>query len=191
MPSNPRPVWVSPENSRTPIRSAPYYEIIPDPDPQNPRDEVEWLGMMWCFHKKYQLGDKHPLHHNSFDSWDAMEQHIRTAHSAVAILPVYLMDHSGLSVSTTSFNDRWDSGQVGFIWASKESIQRLWGDEPLDPTKLNELLRHEVAVYDTYLRGDVWGYVIYRDGVELERCYGFLGHEEAEQEAKAQLGDWV
>ena len=29
------------------------------------------------------------------------------------VLPVYLLDHSGLSVSTTDFNDPWDSGQTG------------------------------------------------------------------------------
>ena len=31
-------------------------------------------------------------------------------------LPLYLMDHSGLAMQTTSFNDPWDSGQVGWIY---------------------------------------------------------------------------
>lgn len=33
-------------------------------------------------------------------------------------LPLYLMDHSGLAMQTTSFNDPWDSGQVGWIYVS-------------------------------------------------------------------------
>lgn len=40
----------------------------------------------------------------------------------VEILPLYLYDHSGITMSTTSFNDRWDSGQVGYIYASREDF---------------------------------------------------------------------
>ena len=36
--------------------------------------------------------------------------------SKVAILPLYLYDHSGLTMSTNDFGDRWDSGCVGFIY---------------------------------------------------------------------------
>ena len=35
-------------------------------------------------------------------------------------LPLYLMDHSGLAMQTTSFNDPWDSGQVGWIYVRLE-----------------------------------------------------------------------
>ena len=43
------------------------------------------------------------------------------------MLPLYLYDHSGLAMSTESFSGRaphaeWDSGQVGWIYVSKEDV---------------------------------------------------------------------
>lgn len=42
----------------------------------------------------------------------------------VAILPLYLFDHSGLTISTSDFNDPWDSGQVGYIYLDKETAMK-------------------------------------------------------------------
>lgn len=50
----------------------------------------------------------------------------------VAILPLYLYDHSGLAMSTNDFGDRWDSGCVGFIYMDKNTAMKelgMAGDE--------------------------------------------------------------
>ena len=50
----------------------------------------------------------------------------------VAILPLYLYDHSGLAMSTSDFGDRWDSGCVGFIYMDKDTAMKelgMAGDE--------------------------------------------------------------
>lgn len=50
----------------------------------------------------------------------------------VAILPLYLYDHSGLTMSTSDFGDRWDSGCVGFIYMDKATAMKeigMAGDE--------------------------------------------------------------
>lgn len=50
----------------------------------------------------------------------------------VAILPLYLYDHSGLTMSTSDFGDRWDSGCVGFIYMDKDTAMKelgMAGDE--------------------------------------------------------------
>lgn len=36
------------------------------------------------------------------------------------MLPIYLYDHSGITISTSAFSCRWDSGLVGFIFCSHE-----------------------------------------------------------------------
>lgn len=50
----------------------------------------------------------------------------------IILLPLYLYDHSGLSMSTGSFVGRavhaeWDSGQVGYIYADHDDILNNFG----------------------------------------------------------------
>jgi len=80
------------------------------------------------------------------------------------ILPIYLLDHSGLSMSTTSFHDPWDSGQVGWIYANKETVVNEygeWSEENIE--KVKEFMKGEVATYDDYLRGENYIYDIIDD----------------------------
>jgi hypothetical protein len=57
---------------------------------------------------------------------------------------------------TTPFSCPWDSGQVGYIFISKEQME----EEKITPEKAEEYLRHEVEEYDNYLRGGYWGIVL-------------------------------
>lgn len=190
--------------------------ILQDTDPANPRDPYyqENLGNMVCWHKRYNLGDKHnwddPIDFAQDlalknTSWSELLQYIKDGHTKdlrlmpegegyqlqyrsmfdnnkwsdmegfqfpadfsdsaaiskrvwdeaqgeitdvlkemytpelialckdkVAILPLYLYDHSGLTMSTNDFGDRWDSGCVGFIYMDKDTAMKeigMAGDE--------------------------------------------------------------
>lgn len=94
------------------------------------------------------------------------------------MLPLYLLDHSGLAMKTTSFHDPWDSGQVGWIYASKEAAIKEFGGTKMTETireKAENLLRREVTVYDSYLRGECYGYELYKNGELSDSCWGFIG----------------
>lgn len=43
------------------------------------------------------------------------------------ILPLYLYDHSGITISTVPFSCPWDSGQVGWIYAPKDTFRKATG----------------------------------------------------------------
>ena len=93
-------------------------------------------------------------------------------------LPLYLMDHSGLAMQTTSFNDPWDSGQVGWIYVSKEDALKEFGGEKMTGAirkKAEDLMRSEVAAYDSYLRGECYGFELYKNGELSDSCWGFMG----------------
>lgn len=83
--------------------------------------------------------------------------------SDVVILPVYVFDHSGISISTSDFADKWDSGQAGWIYTTKEKVM-----ECLNVTEENwreiatECLESEIKTYDMYLQGKVYGIIIER-----------------------------
>lgn len=130
---------------------------------ESPRKWAENSEMV-CFHSRYSLGDKHnykdPTHFvvslaeelgiitNSYEALYELPFSNKTIQKLLAlveqkatILPLYLYDHSGLTMNTTGFSCSWDSGQVGWIWS-----MTLNEDE----------LRKEVKWYDLYLRGEVY-----------------------------------
>ena len=79
------------------------------------------------------------------------------------MLPLYLYDHSGITMRTTGFSCPWDSGQVGFIYVTKEQLRKEYSVQRVTKAtiaKAEKVLRGEVEVYDDHLTGNVWGYSI-------------------------------
>lgn len=123
--------------------------IYQDPELSDPRKEYDHIGVMLCVpHRNYRLGDRQC-------SVDEMAKLVR----GKVHLPLYLLDHSGITMRTTDFRDPWDSGQVGYIYADVAAAERLMGRIPSEK-ELRDILESEVKEYDCYLRGDVWGYDI-------------------------------
>ena len=155
------------------------YAIIIDQDEfaESPR---EWdnLGTMVCFHKRYNLGDKHDLHSEDFSGWEEMGEYLKSKDAVV--LPLYLYDHSGITMSTSHgypYNDRWDAGQVGFIYVSRDRIKKEFKDG-LDDEGIAARLMQEVKTYDDYLRDYIFGFVtIDKNGDEIDSCSGYIGND--------------
>jgi len=146
-------------------------EIEQDNDPMNPRTEWDNITTMICFHRNYNLGDKTELKSSQFDSWGELKEHIESEYKVLMIKPLYLFDHSGITISTSSFNDRWDSGQVGWVFIEEKKLKNLCGDNEYTDEKLNDMIDSDVKTYDSYITGEVYQYTIY----EIETCS--LGHE--------------
>jgi hypothetical protein len=140
-----------------------------DESPVNPREDSN-IGKMVCFHKRYNLGDDTDLKTNYFESWDELKYHILKTEDVACIKPLYLYEHSGITISTTPFSCRWDSGQIGFIYCTKEDVEQ----NEISEENCHDLLESEVLFYDKYLQGDVYSYTLYK----VETCS--LGHEHLE-----------
>ena len=179
-------------------------EIFQDENPESPR---EWdnLGKMVCFHNRYELGDKHNLKADYFESWADMEKQLKKS-GAVVILPLYLYDHSGISMYIPGDggyrqHEAWDSGQVGYIYATREDILKDYSVKTINKNllvKVEEVLRAEVETYNQYLTGEVYGYVVSKPqtcnlgeshNTEEASCWGFYGLEDCLTEAKNSV-DW-
>ena len=159
-----------------------------DEDPMSPR---EWynLGIMLCSHRRYALGDEQ-FDAGMYESWEDVRKELLELDEddeVSVVLPLYLMDHSGISISVGDFNDPWDSGQVGFIYTTKEKVKEM-GLSPDDTEELERQLRAEVEEYDKYLQGDVWSFLVKDDeGNVLESCGGFYSEEECRKEGEREL----
>ena len=192
-----------------PIYTEDYHSYIIniycDLDPENPR---EWdnFGTMVCKHRRYTLGDiqisgdtidwlANKLNIDDLDEW--VNKHVSDApavycnevlYALIAeiekdniLLPLYIYDHSGITMNTTGFSCPWDSSQVGFIYVSKDEICKEFGWKYLTKKRINrakEILRNEVNTYDQYIRGDVYGYtIIDPSGNLFDSCWGFYPND--------------
>jgi hypothetical protein len=189
-----------------------------DPQPSNPRD-CDNLGRMVCFHPRYNLGDevhydlpKGVRYHFDADNepvedevdygWGVSGKGTFKEPAQViaflkvieaeggAVLPLYLYEHSGITIRTGPFDCPWDSGQVGFIYMTAQTIEETWALE-----KAKAALKAEVEEYDLLLTGQVYGYVIEELEGDLENdvwehvdsCWGFFGLEYAKEEGESAL----
>lgn len=108
---------------------------------------------------------------------DCEEVTERRLRSDIAIcLPVMMYDHSGITIWHGSQNPAqdsagWDSGLIGFHYITKEAVEKEWKD---DLEAAQRCMEATLKMYDSYLRGDVYGYVIDEDG---DSCWGFIGSD--------------
>ena len=168
-------------------------EITQEEFADNPRN---WdnITKMICFHGSYDLGDNHDINPDDFAGWDEMEEHICKEFDVVRIMPLYLYDHSGISISTSReypFNCPWDSGQVGFVFITAETAMREYGYKNQlgmrEHKHLTDLIDGEVNLYNQYLTGDVWSCVITDEDDEVVDCDSIYGYDEAESTTEGML----
>lgn len=154
-------------------------KIETDEDPFNPRTDYDNVGTMVCFHRRYTLGDSN----HGFDNPQKLKDYLKENKDNIVSLPVFMYDHSGITINTTGFSCPWDSGQIGMIFVSKERAKNEWNVE--DAKQIEDRLRSEVEDYDKYLRGAIVGYVVKDENEEvIDSCWGFLEQDDAIYEAK-------
>lgn len=170
-------------------------KIYQDMDPADPRREWDNLGTMVCFHKRYVLGDKHNYDLMDYESWWDFVAALEKEHGPCVILPLYLYDHSGITIRCYPFTCPWDSGQVGYIFVSYAKLREEYGWKRITKAraaKITEHLKGEVETYDQYLIGEVYGYVLEdADGEELHSCWGFYGDKYIKKELQEMGDNWA
>jgi len=121
---------------------------------EDPRKEYDHAGHMVCWHRRYELGDEQP----GGDPVEYYETVIRPeVQKGGVALPLYLYDHSGITMATSPFSCSWDSGQVGYIYMEADTVQLQFSGNEEAALKA---LKSEVEEYDMHLVGDVWQYTI-------------------------------
>jgi hypothetical protein len=165
-----------------------------DTDPFDPREDDN-LTTMVCFHRRYKLGDLHDYSELDYDSFADLKKEIIKQENPLIIKPLYLFDHSGITIRTKPFDCRWDSGMVGFVFITKKNMELL-GVE--DESKLDEYLEAEVSEYDKYLTGDVYSWSIVKvktcdlgcdHEVLMDASYGHYDEDECMESAMSYYND--
>ena len=185
-------------------------KIEQDEIPLNPRTDWDNLGTLVCFNRRNNIGDENQpkspeallcaLSLSTNDEWEqAALNDVRLHRSPqefmaeldklnhVIYLPVYLLDHSGITIRTDSSMFRacdpqgWDWGWAGIIYITKEKAKKEYGWKVINKqriAKLKEYLEGEIETLDQYITGDVYYYQITNpDGEDTDSCSGYYGHD--------------
>jgi len=185
----------------------------------------EWdnLGIMTCFHSRYDLGDEQnnntsqqwlvamletiiePYHdkicgwytnelwewaaYNNIPDDNVIEKIWEVLDKHYIMLPLYLYEHSGITMNTKGFHCPWDSGQVGYIYVKISDVKEEWKWNRLTKKRrkfIENILKGEVETYDQYLRGEIYNYTVEDKNENLiDSCCGFYDKEYMISEAKS------
>lgn len=179
-------------------------EVYIDDDPLNPRTEFDNMGTMVCWHRRYNLGDdgrgaKNPYPTREYDPEDWFKANLDYPEEKLEdldlaelqalfektnlLIPIMAYEHGGITIRAYDYGNwpdqNWDCGQLGFIYASHETIRKEYVVKRLSKKTLEKArtcLLSEIEEYDTYLTGNIYGYVITDpEGEEKDSCWGFYG----------------
>ena len=152
-------------------------EIVPMGCPDNPRD---WdnLCKIVGYHPRYHIGDE-----DLKMSLEDMLTEIMKREDLLMVKPLYMYEHSGVAFSINSFGDHWDSGQVGYIYVTYPQAMQFFGmtREELDnhysnvSVDIGRNMKRELELYEQYCNGDVYAYVVSKNGRMVDSCAGYFG----------------
>ena len=147
-------------------------KIMYDEDAFSPREDDN-LGTMVCYHDRYDLGDKHTM-----EKEDLL--HLVEGHSVIA-LPLYLYDHSGITIRTCPFSCSWDSGLIGYIYVSLEKVREEFGCTRVGKKireRVVQCLMTEVSTYDMFIMGECYCFeLLDSTDTVVESVGGFIGYD--------------
>jgi hypothetical protein len=157
--------------------------IEQDSYPESPRS---WdnLATMLFFGEYSHLGDKHEhnIKASHYNGWGELRRVIEDAYDVACIVPIYAYIHSGMTISTTPFSCRWDSGQLGFAIITKKDLRNNYNikrcTKKYKEYGIDIHIKNEVETLDQYVRGDVYSFEVKdKDENVIDSCSGFYGSD--------------
>ena len=175
--------------------------ISPEPDPLNPREDNDNLFKMVCWHRRYRLGDE-----TYFRTPDDFHAWWKQNGKGGIISKLWLFDHSGITIAvgeSNPFSCSWDSGQVGYTYATAADLRKEYGVKRLSSgirETARNVMRAETETYDAYLTGEVYQFTTYYKNiagakVEIDHCGGYYGYDFEKSglliDAKASIDSYI
>ncbi len=159
-----------------------------DNDPLNPR-ENDCNYCTICYVRNRYLGSSKYDNDMDFTNSDNLDDYLaglKDRRAEFVSVPLYAYVHSGITISTGSFNDSWDSGCFGVAICTKEQVIEAFGNDTDWQQHAKDIIEDEIETYDKFLTGEIYIYSIYSyDKVTKEwtledTCGGFYSDDEDE-----------
>lgn len=159
--------------------------IVHDDSPESPREWCNVGTFVGFEHRSYNIGDRRPTQGEitalEYGGWAGLVRHLERQYGATRVLPVGMLDHSGVTFyigGGTHWSDAqgWDSGTCGYVFDTAEG-RALTGVEPGEHEGAIEVgylrgkargmvdnimaaLTSEIETYDQWASGDVYGRIV-------------------------------
>lgn len=203
---------------------------------ENPR---EWdnVSTILTWTKNYKIGDDHDLSDSMWDAladlcvknniltWEEIDgKHLFENRLGLALQEsenvafrwISAYEHSGITISTAigsyPYDDRWDSGIIGFGFVTKEQHEKQCGERKDWKRDALKIIDSEVETVDQWLRGECYRYTLeekihyrnekrcphcnelisideYNDWEQIDSCCGFYGNNIKENGILDDIGD--
>jgi len=164
-----------------------------DTDATNPLD-IENGFKLISFDKKQNYGHKHNYNTSYELFYDLLnqvgineslnklthKQLMNILKSHYYIKPVYILDHSGVKLSLNPFNDKFDSGLLGYCYITKEEAKSLFKTSTMTLTKeiMSNYINEFIQDYNYYINGECYIFSIDYKGYQDSLSY--IGNLEEE-----------
>lgn len=138
-------------------------KIEQDDMPLNPREDYDG-NLCTIFSQKgnWDIGDPGYSYARDEAPEKYKEFKKRQDKGEIFMLPIYMYDHSGQTISLRDFQDRWDSGICGFAFVEKEKLFKEWPDTTEDnwKEKAYQVIQDEIETYDKYIKGEAYAWLL-------------------------------
>lgn len=150
-------------------------EISLDDWQESPR---EWVSStLVTAHKNYTFGGIR-LTRDAWSIMDAFKRHLNDvdlSEKDIIFVEVFMYEHSGIALSTTPFNCRFDSGQLGYLYEKRSEIRTEFGVKRISPKLERYILSRmvsELQSLEHWANGEVYRFSVVG---EEDSCGGFYG----------------
>jgi hypothetical protein len=159
--------------------------ILLDECAESPR-ELDNLGTIYAAHKRYNLSDE-PYTcagNNESPIQDLCEElglsNVTELKKKYLYYPLSMYEHGEISLYIGTPTCEFDSGLLGFIVVPKERAREWFKIKNFTNKVKSEIykkLESEIEVYNYYLNGECYGYMLTKDDEEIDSCCGFYGSD--------------
>ncbi len=156
--------------------------------PSNPRENDTNYCTICYIRNRYLGSSKYDDDIDFTDSDDLNDYlaELKDRGTEFVSVPLYAYVHSGITISTGSFGDPWDSGCFGIAICTKEQVGDAYGYDTDWQRHAHDIIEGEIETYDKYLTGEMYVYSIYLYNKETkswtleDTCGGFYSNDEDE-----------
>lgn len=159
-----------------------------DEYPSNPR-ENDCNCCTICYVRNRYLGSSKYDNDRDFADSDDLNDYLaglKDRGIEFVSVPLYAYVHSGITISTGSFGDPWDSGCFGVAICTKEQVVEAFGNDTDWKQHAEDIIEDEIETYDKFLTGETYIYTVYeydkaaKEWTLTDTCSGFYSNDEDE-----------